>query len=82
MKVIVKYEILDDSNLTYGMFEEDGTLIPNIRITEEEVPLGGIASNVGWLKKDVHRCTDEVKELFPEVKDVDYELLECNQNEW
>ena len=82
MKVICKYQILDASNLTYGMYREDGTMIENKRITDEKVPLGGIASNVGWLKQDVHRCTDEIKEMHPEAYNIEYQLLECDYGSW
>ena len=82
MKIIVKYQILDASNLTYGMFREDGTMIENKRITEEKVPLGGIASNEGWLKQDVHRFTDEIKEIHPEASNIEYQLVQCDYDSW
>lgn len=78
MKVIVKYQILDASNLLYGMFREDDTIIENKRIPERKVPLGGIASNVSWLQQDVHRFTDEIKEMHPEIDTVEYVLVETD----
>jgi len=81
MNVIVKYQIIDSSNLRYGMFKEDGEVIQNKRI-KEKYPLGGIASNLSWLEQDVHRCTDEIKEMFPQIKDIKYILLECDIESW
>jgi len=77
MKVIVKYQIINSETLSYGMFQDNGEMIENEMITNNKVPLGGIASNLNWLKQDVHRCTNEIKEMFPNVKDVDYILTEC-----
>jgi len=82
MKVIVKYQILDAYTLTYGMFREDGTMIENKRITEDKVPLGGIASSVSWLKEDVHRSTGEIKEIHPEASNIEYQLVECDYGSW
>lgn len=82
MKVIVKYQIIDHSNLTYGMFKENGEMIQNRRITDRKIPLGGTASNIGWLKQDVHRITDEILEMHPEHNSVEYELFECNHDNW
>lgn len=82
MKIIVKYDIIDSNNLTYGMFEENGNIIPNKRITDKVHPLGGIASNVGWLKQDVHHFTDEIKEIFPECDSIEYNIVECDYNNW
>lgn len=82
MKVIVKYQIIDSNNLAYGMFKENGEMIPNKRITDRQVPLGGIASNVGWLKQDVNCFTDEIKGIHPEADFIDYQLLECDYDSW
>jgi len=82
MKVIVKYQIIDYSILIYGMFQENGDIIRDNRITDRISPLGGIASNESWLEQDVHRCTDEIKEMFPNATDIKYELVECHQSEW
>lgn len=82
MKIIVKYQIIDSNNLTYGMFKENGEMIPNKRITDRQVPLGGIASNLGWLKQDVHRFTDEIKETYPEADVIDYQLIEWDCGSW
>lgn len=82
MKVIVKYHIINSNTLTYGMFEENGNIIPNKRITDKIITLGGIASNVGWLNQDVHRCTNEIKEIFPKCNSVEYSLVECDYDKW
>ena len=82
MKVIVKYQIIDSNNLTYGMFEENGKMIPNKRITDRQVPLGGTASNLGWLKKDVHCFTDEIKEIHPDADIIYYQFLEWDYDSW
>jgi hypothetical protein len=82
MKVIVKYQFLDSSNLTYGMFDENGVMIENTWITDRKVPLGGIASNVRWLEKDVHSFTSGIKDRFPNVTEIDYQLFECDCLTW
>ena len=82
MKVIVKYGIIDHSNLAYGMFKEDGEMIPNDKITERKVPLGGISSNTDWLRVDMHRFTDAIREQFPEAEDVEYVLTCSPVSEW
>ena len=81
MKVIVKYEIKSHDWLEYGMFETMKDMIPNLRIQDRKVPLGGIASNLYWLKKDVHRATDEIKQRFS-ANDVEYVLFELPMSEW
>jgi hypothetical protein len=76
MKVTVKYQIINSENLSYEMFQENGEMIENKRITDRKVPLGGIASNLDWLKQDVHCFTEEIKGMFPDVEGVDYVLIE------
>lgn len=81
MKVTVKYQILDTNNLSYGMFQENGKMIENKRITDEKAPLGGIASNLDWLERDVHCFTEQIKGMFPDVEDVEYVLMEEGKEE-
>ncbi len=82
MKIIVKYQIIDSNNLNYGMFNENGVMIPNKRITDRQVPLGGTASNLGWLNQDVHRFTNEIKETYPDADTIEYQLTECHYDNW
>jgi len=81
MKVIVKYEIKNHDWLDYGMFETMADMIPNLLIKDRNVPLGGVASNLSWLERDVHRATDEIKERFS-VNEVEYVLLEVPISQW
>jgi len=82
MKVIVKYQVIDSNNLTYGMFKLGGEMIANPRITDQQVPLGGVASNIGWLRQDVHRCTGDIMEFHPEYDSIEYELVEMDYDRW
>ncbi|MEM6342567.1 MAG: hypothetical protein AAF927_01760 [Bacteroidota bacterium] len=79
--VIVKYHIIDPSNVEYRLFREDGSMIENKKVVGERVPLGGISSNVEWMRNDVHRLTDEIKSMIPQASEINYEFREYHRLE-
>ena len=81
MTVIVKYEIKSHDWLEYGMFESMDNMIPNLLAKDKKMPLGGVASNVSWLQRDVHSQTNGIKERFG-VEEVEYFLFELPMNQW